>query len=187
MKDLYAAMAPLFDYPGPDYLDNIARCLTFSSGEIQSQLRAFRRQIEEIGIACLQEIYIETFDFHAESAAYIGYHLFGEDIRRSLFMAELRGRYRECGLLENSELPDHFANVLRFLGASDAGEERSELIHTCLIPALRHVLRAMKPNNPYTPLLQAILLTSQRESTSIVPAGKIAWTPFSSSSCPTSR
>jgi nitrate reductase delta subunit len=187
MKNLYAAMAYLLDYPGRDFLDNITQCLVLSFGEIHSLLRAVDVQVNDIGIARLQETYIETFDFHAQTSPYIGHHLFGEEIRRSLFMAELRGRYRECGAIENSELPDHLANVLRFLGIIQAGEERSELIHACLIPALRHMLGALKPDNPYTPLLQAILLIAQQETTAVTPDGENAWIPFCSSSFPTSR
>ncbi len=187
MNDLYAVMAHLLDYPGPDFRDNIARCLTSGSGEVHPLLQAFRGRAQDLRVARLQEIYIETFDFHAATSPYIGHHLFGEEIRRSLFMAELRGRYRECGVIENSELPDHLANVLRFLGTIQAGEERSELIQACLIPALRHMLGALKPDNPYTPLLQTILLITQQETTAVTPDGENAWIPFCSSSFPTSR
>ncbi len=187
MNDLYALMAYLLDYPGADFTDNIVRCLASGSGEVLPLLQAFCGRVQNVGIARLQEIYIETFDFHAETSPYIGHHLFGEEIRRSLFMAELRGRYRERGLVENSELPDHLGNVLRFLGATRAGEERSELIHACLIPAIRHMLRALQPDSPYTPLLQAILLMAQQEATAVTSDGEIAWIPFCSSSFPTSR
>lgn len=187
MNDLYAVMAHILDYPAPDFMDNIARCLPSGSGEVHPLLQAFRGRVQGLGVARLQEIYIDTFDFHAETSPYIGHHLFGEEIRRSLFMAELRGRYREYGVVENSEVPDHLANVLRFLGATQAGEERSEMIHACLIPAVRHMLHSLQPDNPYTPLLQAILLISQQETTAVTPDGEIAWIPFCSSSFPTSR
>ena len=168
----FTAMAPLLDYPGTDFLDELAQCVASSSGQIHTLLRALQIQVEQLGIGRLQEIYIDTFDFHAETSLYIGHHLFGEEIRRSLFMAELRGRYRACGVVESSELPDHLANILRFLSAAEAGEERSELIHACLVPALRHLLPALRPGNPYTPLLQAILLVLQQEK--LASAGVVA-------------
>ncbi len=187
MNDRYAVIAHLLDYPGDDYPDSITHALRSGRGAVHSHLEEFLQQVEQLGVARLQEIYIETFDFHADTSPYIGHHLFGEDIRRSRFMVELRGRYGECGVVENSEVPDHLANVLRFLGATAAGEERSELIHACLIPALQHMLRALKPDNPYTPLLQAILVMCQQETTAGTGAGEIAWMPFYSSSFPTSR
>lgn len=172
MKNLFTAIAPLLDYPGTDFLDNLAQGIASSSGEIRTLLQALQLHVEQLGIARLQEIYIETFDFHAESSLYIGHHLFGEDIRRSLFMAELRGRCRSCGVAECSELPDHLANILRFLGATEAGEERSELVYACVIPALRHMLPALRPGNPYTPLLQAILAVLHQEK--LASAGVVA-------------
>lgn len=187
MSDLYTVMAHLLDYPGADLVDNIVRCLACGSGEARPILQTFRDRIQKLGVAWLQEIYIETFDFHAETSPYIGHHLFGEEIRRSVFMAELRGRYRECGLVENSELPDHLANVLRFLGALQASEERSELIYACLVPAIRHMLQAMKPENLYTPLLQALLRFCEQEISAVTPDGAMAWMRFSSSSSPTLR
>jgi nitrate reductase molybdenum cofactor assembly chaperone NarJ/NarW len=187
MDDSYTVIAHLLDYPEANFVDNITRCLAWDSGEGRPILQAFRDRVQELGVVRLQEIYIETFDFHAETSLYIGHHLFGEEIRRSLFMAELRGRYRECGVVENPEVPDHLANVLRFLGATQAGEERSELIYACLVPAIRHMLQAMKAENPYTTLLQAILLICKQETTAVTPDGEIEWMPFCSSSSPTLR
>jgi nitrate reductase delta subunit len=192
MNDSYAVIADLLDYPGADFVDNIVRGLACGSGEARPLLQAFRDRVQTLGVDRLQEIYIETFDFHAETSPYIGHHLFGEEIRRNLFMAELRGRYHECGVVENSELPDHLANVLRFLGATklsstQVSEERSELIYACLVPAIRHMLQAIKPENPYTPLLQAILGFCEQEISAVTPDGEIAWIPFCSSSSPTLR
>jgi nitrate reductase molybdenum cofactor assembly chaperone NarJ/NarW len=191
MDDSYTVMAHFLDYPEGDFVENIVRYLPRGSGD-HLLLQAFRDQTQTLGVDRLQEIYIETFDFHAETSPYIGHHLFGEEIRRNLFMAELRGRYRECGMVENSEVPDHLANVLRFLGATQtsstqAGEERFELIYACLVPAIRHMLQAMKAENPYTTLLQAILLICKQETTAVTPDGEIAWMPFCSSSSPTLR
>ncbi len=185
--NLYAALANLLDYPGPDLLDRTGQALACNSAPIEARLQAFHGRIEHLGIPRLQEIYVETFDLKAETSPYLGHHLFGEEIRRSLFMAELRGRYRELGIPNTTELPDHLANVLRFLAVLEAGQERAELIHDCLLPALHHMLRAMHPDNPYTFLLETILPALQQDTNSIPNNGEIAWTPFSSSFSPTSR
>ncbi len=191
MNDSYTVVAHLLDYPEADFVENIGRSLALVSCD-RPLLQAFRDRVQTLGVDRLQETYIETFDFHAETSPYIGHHLFGEEIRRSLFMAELRGRYRECGMVENSEVPDHLVNVLRFLGAAETsstqtGEERSELIYACLVPAIRHMLGAMKAENPYTTLLQAILLICKQETNAVTPDREIAWMPFCSSSSPTLR
>ncbi len=186
--NLYAALANLLDYPGPDFLDKAGPALACGSGAIAARLQAFWGQVKHMGITRLQEHYVEAFDFKAETSLYLGHHLFGEEIRRSLFMAQLRGRYRELGIPDTTEVPDHLANVLRFLAALEAGPERAELIHDCLVPALDHMLRVMPPDNPYAFLLQAVLLVSQQDNnTSIAGDEEITWTPFSSSFSPTSR
>ena len=180
--DLYAVVAKLLDYPGPEFPDTVSHVLTGSTGAIETQLEMFRSKIKQLGTTRLQELYIETFDLKAETSPYLGHHLFGEEIRRSLFMAQLRGRYRELGIPDNTELPDHLANVFRFLAVLEAGQERAELVHDCLVPALRRIVHALPPDNPYTSLIQAILLLSQQDNHSSIPGdGEIAWTSFSSS------
>jgi hypothetical protein len=49
------------------------------------------------------------------------------------------------------------------------------------------MLQAMKAENPYTTLLQAILLICTQEANTVTPDGEIAWMPFCSSSSPTLR
>jgi len=184
---LYSALANLIEYPRADFLIYVDQCLVLSSGEIQTLLQAFRRQVGQVGVPRLQELYIDTFDLQAETSPYVGHHLFGEDTRRNLFMAMLRERYRQSGLTDTVELPDHLANVLRFLALTGADEERAELVHHCLIPALQHLLRALKPDNPYASLSQALLLAWRQEDNYRLHDREIAWIPFSSLSSPTSR
>lgn len=180
--DLYAVLANLLDYPGPEFLDMAGHALACSSGEIAARLQAFWTQSKQMGIARLQELHVETFDLKAETSPYLGHHLFGEEIRRSLFMAQLRGRYRELGMPDTTELPDHLANIVRFVAVLEAGQERAELVHDCLVPALDRIVHALPPDNPYTSLIQAILLLSQQDNQSSIPRdGEIAWTSFSSS------
>ena len=183
----YDAMARLLEYPGPDCAERIADVCAHTTGEMQTRVQAFSSVLERMGISRLQEIYIETFEFRAETSPYIGHHLFGEEIRRNLFMAELSGRYRECGIAEAVEMPDHLSRVLSFLGATEVSEERVELIHICLVPALQKLLRALKPDNPYLLLLEAILLAFWQELTSVPQDRESAWASFYSSSSPTLR
>jgi nitrate reductase delta subunit len=159
----YGAMACLFEYPQAEFGESSIRAMAASSGESRALLQAFHDGFAPLGAARQQELYIDTFDVCAETSPYIGHHLFGEEIRRSLFMARLRGRYRESGLEDTRELPDHLANVLRFLAIAPVGEERSELIRHCLVPALEHMLRAFRPGNPYALLVQALLLAARQE------------------------
>jgi nitrate reductase delta subunit len=184
---LYDALANLLAYPQTDFMVMLDDSLAISSGELNSMLREFQLQAAQTGIPRLQEIYSETFDFHPETSLYVGHHLFGEEIRRNLFMAQLREKYREAGIPDTIELPDHLAEVLRFLAVLAAGEDRAELIRYCLLPALQHLARAFRPGNPYMVLLQAVLLAFWQEGASTPNGEKIAWTLSSSSSFPMLR
>ena len=45
----------------------------------------------------------------------LGYQLFGENYKRSVFLIELKKSYREMGLRRISEMPDRLSIVLRFV------------------------------------------------------------------------
>jgi nitrate reductase delta subunit len=184
---LYDALANLIVYPQAGFMELLDESLTVSCGELNSMLGEFRLQTAQIGIPRLQEIYSEVFDFRPETSLYVGHHLFGEEIRRNLFMAQLRGQYREAGIPDMVELPDHLAEVLRFLAVATADDDRVELIRYCLLPAVQHLLHAFKSENPYTYLLQAILFALRQDDTSISKGEKIAWALSSSSSFPMLR
>lgn len=185
---VFGSLAKLVEYPGPDFAECLEECIVLSTGEFHSSLCDVREQLRKIGLPALQELYIETFDFHSETSPYVGHHLFGEDIRRSLFMAELRGQYRQLAINDGAELPDHLGEVLRFIGAKEPDEETAELVQYCLVPAIAHMLRAAwRADNPYPGLLRAVLFAVKQEYRFDLPHEAIAWIPFSSSSFPTSR
>ena len=63
-------------------------------------------------------------------------------------MVGLRLAYKRVGMSEGDEMPDHIANVLAF--ASRETEEREELMHLVLVPALKKMNEILAPtSNPY--------------------------------------
>ncbi|MBI3962458.1 MAG: molecular chaperone TorD family protein, partial [Deinococcus sp.] len=66
----------------------------------------------------------------------VGYHLFGESYKRSIFLLELKKHYQAEGLDTGSELPDHLAVLLRFLANNCQAGLVDEIIHEALLPAL---------------------------------------------------
>ena len=71
----------------------------------------------------LQEAYTNAFDLRPDCTPNLGYHLFGDDGRRGLFLAELKGRMEARGIPLGFELPDHISLLLRYLDAAE--EERA--------------------------------------------------------------
>lgn len=170
----YAILAKLMEYPTDDYFVHLDQCAGGSIDQESCELAHFAEQARALGLRRLQETYIELFDLRAETSPYIGHHLFGEDIRRSLFMAKLREHYREAGIADSAELPDHLAEVLRYVSAvnCELSGEHAELVERCVLPAVQHMLRAIESSNSaYKHLLCAILLELRQLDKCKVAAG----------------
>lgn len=187
-RQVYGLFAAVLDYPGPELpaaVGSLIELLSEDSPESATALAAFRGELQSGGLTGLQEWYIRTFDFRADCSLYIGHHLFGESGRRGVFISELTGRYRERRLPAAEELPDHISCLLRYLAALEPGEEASELIHACLIPAISRI-NAVKAiaASPYRPVLEALPGLLQQSENDRPATGELAWIPFSSSHFP---
>lgn len=178
---LLSRFAPLLEYPGPALLPAIDRCIEGCEAGLPAAaelLRSFRPSA--LDLPRLEQAYTDTFELRAEATPYVGHHLFGEDIRRSLFLARLKRRCAELGVPCGTELPDHLAIVLRLLAAESPGADTDELLRDCALPALRRMLEAAGP--PYAgPLRATLLALDQRQK------GDAAWRPSSSSRSRMSR
>ena len=82
-------------------------------------------------------MYTGTFDLDAACHPYIGYHLFGETYKRSIFLVELKQRYAAEGFVfSDSELPDHLAVILHFLATTRDEIQAQEIARDALLPVL---------------------------------------------------
>jgi nitrate reductase delta subunit len=184
----YELLADVLDYPGPRLAPavyELVSLLSKDSPEAAAALSTFQTAFETAGIAQLQELYIQTFDFRADCSLYVGHYLFGETGRRGAFLAELSERYCERELMVGTEVPDHLTCLLRYLATLDAGEETSELIHGCLLPAISRIAAAnAMARSPYRVVLEGLLILLRQSTISHVQLGEFAWTSSSSSHFP---
>ena len=189
--NLWKALAQVVEYPAPGLqpaLDALADACSSVLPEAAAEFQQFSDELDLLGLARFEELYAAAFDFEANSSPYVGYHLFGEDPRRSLFMARLKERYLEQGLDAGVELPDHLAAILRLLAAAPDGEEATELVADCLLPAIEKMCVGLDgKNTPYRGLLRAISLVLEEQTKSASARRDIPCRPFSLSSSPTSR
>lgn len=136
-------LADLLDYPCGDLAGRAVAAEQVALGVAPAAvpyLRSFREFAERTPSERLEEIYSALFDLNPVFYPYVGYQLFGETYRRSLFLVALKERYRERGFeLATSELPDRLAVLLRFAAANE--DEADVLVTEALIPALRRMLR----------------------------------------------
>lgn len=165
----YSLFAVILDYPGPSLGEVVGKCaaaLGTEAPDAQAHLMEFARMVAASRVTELQEIYAAAFDLRTDCTPNLGYHLFGDDARRGVFLAELKARMEGCGLELGVEIPDHLCLILKYLEI--APEDRLPIIEDCLLPTLPGMVEILQNSgNPYEHALRALvgLLQHQREMT----------------------
>ncbi len=158
---LYELFSAILDYPDlklSERVDETIALLSSFHGKAATLLREFQTFLAKTPMGTVEEIYSKTFDLQAVCYPYVGYHLFGEDHRRALFMAGLKGDYKANQFSCGNELPDHLGVMLRFLGKENQ-DGRDEMIDLCIIPALKKMVAGLAgTSNPYRNVLESLLL-----------------------------
>ena len=135
-----ALFADILDYPDPGLARKAAECAALigaAQPEAVALLDRFRGFAEETPLGKLQEVYSGFFDLNSICHPYLGYQLFGENYKRSIFLVGLKKAYRAEGFeADTSDIPDRLSIVLRFVAHSKGGEEIDELLSRGLLPAL---------------------------------------------------
>lgn len=162
----YSLFADILDYPVHPIAQILNACAAPREPECpeaRALLVSFHNAIEGMSLGQLQESYINAFDFRPDCTPNLGYHLFGDDGRRGLFLAELKGRMESAGVTLGSELPDHISLVLRYMEQHE--QERSTLIEDCMLPAVSRMAEALDSSeNPYKHALRALHSVLQHQS-----------------------
>jgi nitrate reductase molybdenum cofactor assembly chaperone NarJ/NarW len=157
---IYGLFADILDYPERSIAKSLGDCsdeLTPAILEALAHLKDFQNAIADKSLGQLQEVYTNVFDLRPDCTPNLGYHLFGDDGRRGLFLAELKSRMESRGIRLGVELPDHIALLLRYVDIADE-EERLPVIEDCLLPAVARMVEVLKPSgNPYEHALSALL------------------------------
>jgi nitrate reductase assembly molybdenum cofactor insertion protein NarJ len=84
--------------------------------EAAKGISAFGTFIEQHDLWEVEEAFTQTFDVNPACALDIGWHLFGEEYARGMFLVRMREELRKHGLVETTELPDHITHVLAIIG-----------------------------------------------------------------------
>jgi nitrate reductase delta subunit len=134
--------ADILDYPAPGLASKTVECAALI-GAVQPQaailLKSFSDFVEEHPLGRLQEIYSGFFDLNSICHPYVGYQLFGENYKRSVFLVGLKKSYRDEGFEASAEeIPDRLSIVLRF-AAQSKGDDVDALLGKGLLPALERM------------------------------------------------
>lgn len=172
---IYSAFAVILDYPKAPITGLLADCaaeLALESPDALADLLDFQAAIVQKTPSQLQEVYTAAFDLRPDCTPNLGYHLFGDDARRGVFLAELKGRMEARGMALGVELPDHIAFILNYLDLAE--EERSAVIEGCLLPAVTRMIEVLNGSkNPYEHALRALLRLLQQQHETLAASAEV--------------
>ncbi|MFZ0662630.1 MAG: nitrate reductase molybdenum cofactor assembly chaperone [Acidobacteriaceae bacterium] len=162
---IYSGFAAILDYPEGSVTKLIDDCsaeLATEAPEARAHLLDFQAAIAGKSLGQLQEVYAATFDLRPDCTPNLSYHVFGDDARRGVFLAEMKGRMEARGMALGTELPDHLSFILKYLDLVE--EERPVVIEDCLLPAVARMIEVLKDSrNPYEHALRGLLSLLQRQ------------------------
>ena len=170
LTDAFDALSEIIVYPEARLQDRIESCtglVAAVDGEAAEHLREFNRRIAGKTLSELEEMYIQTFDMNPTRTLDLGWQLFGEDYNRGIFLVKVRQEMKRLDIAETHELPDHITQVLRVLGRMEP-DKAEDFAVSCVLPALRKTCSAVPEDNPYRPLVEAVvqlLAANYQEST----------------------
>jgi len=167
-RNIYGLLANVLEYPTSEIAGQAEACsssLGVVCGQAQGCFDGFKEFCRKNPLSRLEELYTDTFDLQAICCPYVGFHLFGEDRTRGMFMVKLKEHCYSAGNYPvNGELPDHISVMLRYLSFAVRGDDTRDLISSCLIPAVEKMIPLFKSNgNPYQGVLQATLKVLETE------------------------
>ncbi|MDZ4246079.1 MAG: molecular chaperone TorD family protein [Dehalococcoidia bacterium] len=169
--------AETLEYPGSSFSEvvgNCARQLENSFPDIAGPVRSFAAFTATQSPGALEELYTQTFDVTPATTLYLGYHLFGETPKRSVFLVSLTEAFQACSFSAGKELADHLGVVLRFLSVAEDYEFVAPLMEECLLPTLTRMEKELKKNeNQYARVISPLKTFVQRVSRDIVKAGGV--------------
>jgi nitrate reductase molybdenum cofactor assembly chaperone len=159
LQTRFDAIGRLFRYPTEGYAAlarELAKAQRASGSRAATAIGRFADYATSVSPHELEETFTRTFDLNPACAAEIGWHLFGEEYLRGLFMVRIRTEMRERGLEETGELPDHVVHVLAVLAAMEPAAA-CEFARACVCPAVGKMQRALaEGDSPFRPLVEAL-------------------------------
>lgn len=156
LLDAYAAMLM---YPEQDHDILVQLCLDGCGAEhanVAQRLVDYQSQIQPLSLSAREELYIQTFDLNKSGTLDLGWHLFGEDYNRGLFLVKVRQYLQLLKIPETHELPDHVSQVLRVLGRMSP-EEANQFAYACVIPAIEIIGEGIQAENAHSHTVKGLV------------------------------
>ncbi|MEK7766652.1 MAG: molecular chaperone TorD family protein [bacterium] len=149
----FQVLAALLSYPGDGYAEAAGLLEREHRSAVDGGVAKFAEFVRRTPLPELEEAFSGTFDVNPACALDVGWHLFGEDYNRGLFLARIRREMARHGLAESAELPDHLTQVLALLDRMDSREGTAFAV-SCVLPAVEKMRgKLAEKGSPFEPVL----------------------------------
>lgn len=124
-------------------------------------IKQYWENVQSYSLEQLQELYVQTFDFHKKATLYMTFFKFEDAKERGQMLAKLKVMYEMFGLeMPSGELSDYLPLISEFLYAAEwLGDSRAEDSFNILMAVLEdgtyHLLQGLEEiNSVYYPLVK---------------------------------
>lgn len=153
------AFARLLTYPDQHTTQAAELLYIVLNGEVDDaaqDILKFGTFLEQHELWEVEEAFTGTFDVNPTCALEVGWHLFGEEYARGMFLVRMREEMRKHDLPESVELPDHISHVLAVV-ASMPDDEAAKFVTACVQPAIEKMNDALaEKGTPYESVLSSL-------------------------------
>ncbi len=159
LPQLLSAMSKALGYP-TEYTSEAAELLyvvlQHELPEAASEIATFGAFIERHQVWEVEEAYTRIFDINPACSLEVGWHLFGEEYARGMFLVRMRQEMKKYELPESTELPDHIVHVLSVV-TSMPEDEATRFVKACVQPAVETMKETLvDQDTPYRHLINAL-------------------------------
>ncbi len=155
------ALSGLLCYPDEQTIEAAELLYIILQGELPEAAKCiseFGAFLDSHELWQVEEVFSATFDVNSECALEIGWHLFGEEYARGMFLVRMREELRRYGLEESVELPDHITHVLAVIAAMPE-DEAKRFVTACVLPAIKKMNATMEgKDSPYRHVITCLAL-----------------------------
>lgn len=156
---LLHALGRLLRYPDESTVQTAELLFVVLKGELDEAAGSaarFGAYVEQHDLAEVEEAFTRTFDVNPLSALEVGWHLFGEEYARGMFLVRMREEMRKYAIPESVELPDHLSHVLAIVSAMPE-EEAARFVRACVQPAIEKMKEALADKEtPYRSVIECL-------------------------------
>ncbi|MCA9078269.1 MAG: molecular chaperone TorD family protein [Planctomycetaceae bacterium] len=153
------SLSHLLTYPDEQTLEAAELLYIILQGELPEaawHMSEFGAFVEQHELWEVEEAFTGTFDVNPNCALEVGWHLFGEEYARGMFLVRMREELRKYDLPESVELTDHITHVLAVIGAMRE-DEATRFVTACVLPAVATLRTAVeKTNSPYRHVISCL-------------------------------